>query len=326
MAPASPASVISPIAREHGQVDAHNPSVLKEAGNDAMRARDWKRGMHMFTVAIDMITDSSPPSDAAGWFALDVKSKGVLHVLCSNRSLAHLNLGDTSAATQDAEACCQARPGFAKGHQRLLAALAAAAAPLEERREACARGRRACPTSTELSDAQAALDAEAGVGPEEAIGAAEAAALAAQLASTRLIADDPSHGQHAIAAGDLGSALALGAYGEVKDLVEAERYLRIGAEGGDVGAQRNLGMLLLQSERAAEAATYLRLAHGQGDEEAGATLDALRREADGLREQAIFKLRALATNGDARARAMLEQFEAEGKAEANNNDTEGTLC
>ena len=99
MSPASPASVISPIAREHGQVDAHNPSVLKEAGNDAMRARDWKRGMHMFTVGIDMITDSSPPSDAAGWFALDVKSKGVLHLLCSNRSLAHLNLGDTSAAT-----------------------------------------------------------------------------------------------------------------------------------------------------------------------------------------------------------------------------------
>ena len=108
MSPASPASVISPIAREHGQVDAHNPSVLKEAGNDAMRARDWKRGMHMFTVGIDMITDSSPPSDAAGWFALDVKSKGVLHLLCSNRSLAHLNLGDTSAAIQDAEACCAA--------------------------------------------------------------------------------------------------------------------------------------------------------------------------------------------------------------------------
>ena len=68
----------------------------------------------MFTVGIDMITNSSPPSDAAGWFALDVKSKGLLHLLCSNRSLAHLNLGDTSAAIQDAEACCQARPGFAQ--------------------------------------------------------------------------------------------------------------------------------------------------------------------------------------------------------------------
>ena len=105
-----------------------------------------------------------------------------------------------------------------------------------------------------------------------------------------------------------------GAYGEVKDLVEAERYLRIGAEGGDVGAQRNLGMLLLQSERAAEAAGYLRMAHGQGDEEAGSTLDALRREADALREQAVFKLKALAANGDARAKAMLEQLEAESKA------------
>ena len=144
MSPASPASVISPIAREHGQVDAHNPSVLKEAGNDAMRARDWKRGMHMFTVGIDMITDSSPPRDAAGWFALDVKSKGVLHLLCSNRSLAHLSLGDTSATIQDggvlrgcnpmypscnpvyprlqpyvSQACCR-RPGFG-GHRALAA-------------------------------------------------------------------------------------------------------------------------------------------------------------------------------------------------------------
>ena len=312
--PRSPASVCSPIAREHGQVDAHNPSVLKEAGNDAMRSGDWKRGMHMFTLGIDMITGSEPPTDAAGWFALDVKSKGMLHLLCSNRALAHLNLGDTSAAAQDAESCCQARPGFAKGHHRLLAALTAAGAPLEDRREACARGRRACPTSSELSDAQVVLDEEAGVGPGEATGAAEAAALAAQLASTRLIADDPSHGQHAIAAGDLGSALALGAYGVSKDLDEAERYLRIGADGGDVGAQRNLGMLLLQSERAAEAAGYLRMAHGQGDEEAGSTLDALRREADALREQAVFKLKALAANGDARAKAMLEQLEAESKA------------
>ena len=112
---------------------------------------------------------------------------------------------------------------------------------MEERREACARGRRACPTSHELRDAQAQLDAEAGVDPAAATGAAEVAALAAQLAATRLIADDPAHGQNALAAGDLGSALALGAYGAPKDLAQAERYLRIGAAGGDVGAQRNLG-------------------------------------------------------------------------------------
>ena len=70
-------------------------------------------------------------------------------------------------------------------------------------------------------------------------------------------------------------------------------------------------MLLLQSERAGEAAEYLRMAHGQGDEDAGATLEDLRREADAAREQAVFKLKALAANGDARARAMLEQLEAE---------------
>ena len=48
-----------------------------------------------------------------------------------------------------------------------------------------------------------------------------------------------------MAATDLGSALAVGAFGLSKDLVEAERYLRIGIEGGDVSAQRNLGLMLL---------------------------------------------------------------------------------
>ena len=78
--------------------------------------------------------------------------------------------------------------------------------------------------------------------------------------------------------------------------------------------------LTLTLTRTRTLTRYLRLAHGQGDEEAGATLDELRREAEGLREKAVFKLRALAANGDARATAMLEQLEAEGKAE------QGTLC
>jgi TPR repeat protein len=51
-----------------------------------------------------------------------------------------------------------------------------------------------------------------------------------------------------MAATDLGSALAVGAFGLSKDLKEAERYLRIGIEGGDVSAQRNLGLVLLDIE------------------------------------------------------------------------------
>ena len=67
-------------------------------------------------------------------------------------------------------------------------------------------------------------------------------------------------------------------------------------------------MLLLESDRAAEAAEYLRQAADQGDEEAAATLLALGKEAEQKREQAVFKLRALASAGDERARAMLTEM------------------
>lgn len=290
-------------------MDASTPTALKEAGNDAVRVGDWQRAVHMFTLGIDMCVETSAePADGA-WYSLDKRSQGVLHLLCSNRSLAHLKLNDFEAAATDAEHCCQARPDFAKGHMRLLAALDATGAPLAERQAACTRGLRACPQSKELRDQRAALAAEMGRAPAEAVGADEAMACAVQLERTRCIADDPTHPQHALAAGDLGSALALGAHGVDKNLSEAERYLRLGADAGDAGAQRNLGFLLLEGERTAEAASYLRLAKEQGDEDAAAAVDRLVVEADEAHAQALFKLRALATKGDERAKAMLVELE-----------------
>ena len=138
--------------------------------------------------------------------------------------------------------------------------------------------------------------------------AADEAAISAQLAATRLIADDPTDARRPMAAGDLGSAYALGVHGVEKDLTRAEAYLRIGADGGDAGSQRNLAMLLLESERASEAAEWLRRAADQGDADAAATLDSLVAEAAQKREAALFKLRALASAGDERARAMLEEM------------------
>ena len=309
--PSSPSSVTSKIDAAHGQVDAQSPLTLKEAGNDAVRTGDFKRATHMFTLGIDMILGSFEPNGAGDWYALDAKSKGLLHLLCSNRSLSHLNLHDFAAAAEDAEHCCLARPDFAKGHLRLLAALKAAEAPVEERRRACGRGLRACPQSKDLLDAKASLDDESGAAPQDAAGEDEAAALAAQLQATKLIADDPMDPRCAMAAGDYGSALALGAHGVSVDMVEAERYLRLGAEGGDAGSARALGKLLLQQEKAGEAAEYLRVAAMAGDDEAAATLVELKQESDRQREEALFRLRAMASAGDERAKAMLEELAEE---------------
>ena len=322
----SPASVIhSKIDAKHGQVDAHSPSVLKEAGNDAARCGDWTRATHMYTLALDMIVKGKASDDAADWYALDCESKGLAHVLCSNRSLSHLNSNDFASAAEDAEHACLARPDFVKAHLRLLAALKAGDAPLEERRAACARGLRACPRAQELIDVKMQLDAEAGDEPcEVAEDAKESASTLAkerllreqQVAAAKLIADDESDRRRAMAAGDYGSALALGAHGVAKDLELAEHYLKIGADGGDAGACRNLGFLLLEtpgSERAAEAAEYLRKGAELGDERAAEALEALHKEANQKREAALFKLRALAANGDARAKEMLEELQEEGK-------------
>ncbi|KOO53018.1 hypothetical protein Ctob_015519 [Chrysochromulina tobinii] len=114
-----------------------------------------------------------------------------------------------------------------------------------------------------------------------------------------------------MAAGDVGSILAVGAYGLTKDVARAEEYLLIGAKGKDAASQRNLGLLYLELDRVPEAAEWLRAAADQGDEQALLTLDELGAEAKAKEKAALFKLRALASNDDARARTLLEQLEAE---------------
>ncbi len=302
-----------PVARidaAHGHVDAHSPSALKDAGSAALAAGDVARATHMYTLGIDLVLQSAakPPETAAEWFSIDTSSGGVLHALLSNRSLTLLKQGDATAAAADAEHCTCARPDWPKGHLRVLQALEACGASVEERSSACARALRACPGNAQLCHIKEALDAEKPAEEDED------AAVAEQLAATQRIADDPSDPRRPMAAGDVGSALAVGAFGLTKDVARAEEYLLIGARGKDAGAQRNLGLLYLELDRAPEAAEWLRAAADQGDESALLTLDQLGAEAKAKEEAALFKLQALATSGDARARTMLEQLEAERSA------------
>jgi TPR repeat protein len=299
--------MISKIDAAHGHVDAKSPTALKDAGSAALAAGDTVRATHMYTLGIDLALRGAakPPETAAEWFCIDASSGGVLHALLSNRSLTLLKQGDAAAAVADAEHCTYARPDWAKGWVRLLQALEACGVSLEERTSACARALRACPGSSQLRQIKETLDAQQPAVQDEA------ADVTAQLAATLRIADDPSDERRAMAAGDVGSILAVGAYGLTKDVARAEEYLLIGAKGKDAASQRNLGLLYLELDRVPEAAEWLRAAADQGDEQALLTLDELGAEAKAKEKAALFKLRALASNDDARARTLLEQLEAE---------------
>merc|ERR1712217_721335 len=122
------------------------------------------------------------------------------------------------------------------------------------------------------------------------------------------MADDPRDQRHTTAAADLGSILAVGAYGLEKDVQAAERYLRIACDHGDVVAQRHLGLLLLQNDRPAEAAEELGKAASMGDEEATETLNRLVYEVREQEAAARRKLVSLAEEGDPRAMEMLKEF------------------
>lgn len=245
------------------------------------------------------------------WLDLERASKGVLHALLSNRSLAYFKQNDFAAATADAERCCAAAPGFAKGHLRLVAALEGGEehtkAPLKERRAAVVRGMRACPNNPALETAMDKLVVEAGPLNAQFL-AEDALHLKEQMEETRRIANDVTDKRHAIAAGDLGSAYAVGAHGVEQDVVEAERYLKMGAAAGDPASSRQLGLLLLELERPEEAAEALKVAAELGDQEAAVSLRKLAIEADKKQEQLMGQLKARASAGDPRARAMLQQF------------------
>lgn len=197
-----------------------------------------------------------------------------------------------------------AAPDFAKGHLRLLAALAGLSPPasVADRQAACQRALRACPASPQLQQAMEELEVLAGgkaAAPED---------LSVALATTRTCADDATDPRRFMAAGDLGSAYAVGAYGLEKDVSLAERYLSRGADGGDAASARNLGMLMLELGRPEEGAEALRRAALDGDEQAAATLAELDGEAREALAKARFQLEALASKGDSRARAMLDEL------------------
>lgn len=329
------------------EFDGANPEKLKEQGNAALKT-DVQLATRLYTLGIDLALGGSNvprPTTSAAWYAAEQRAEptGVLHKLLSNRSLAHRRAGDADAAIDDARACCACAPGFAKGHLRLLAALTAAGVPRETIRRTAARALLACPTDAALRakvdtierDAAtaasltpgAAARASAAAGPSSAAAASSSKTQRAvsfeedgapsRLAETRRVADDASDPRRAMAAADLGAALAVGAHGVAKDGAEAERYLRVGVEGGDAVAHRHLALLLLDQGRAgrsgaaSEAAGLLRVAADRGDDEAKEILAALGAEAKQQAEHARFRLEALATTGDPRAIEILNQLREE---------------
>lgn len=69
------------------------------------------------------------------------------------------------------------------------------------------------------------------------------------LDATMKAANNNKDPRYVIACADLGASYACGAYGLRKDVELAEKYLLVGAEGGDVTARRNLGLLLLELKK-----------------------------------------------------------------------------
>lgn len=300
----------TPIHAAHG-LDGALPTTapaLKALANDAIKAGLYKKSIHLFTLAIDLVTRGMPRNGDGvatpeALSACDTACDGELSKLLSNRSFAFLKSGDRASAIEDGESCVAANPTFEKGHMRLVLSLDDPARQLA----ACQRGLIAVPFGTLLlaKEKQLIDDAQA---IATAAGSAPLPPAADILSATRAAADDPSHPQQLVAAADLGAALAVGAYGVAKDVVAAERYLRKAAAGGEVNAQRNLGLLLLDGGDAPdEAARHLETAARAGDEQAAAVLVQMGTEAHERAIELRQRLVAMAASGDARATECLRE-------------------
>eukprot|EP00747_Dinoflagellata_sp_TGD_P165227 gnl/TRDRNA2_/TRDRNA2_186234_c0_seq1.p1 gnl/TRDRNA2_/TRDRNA2_186234_c0~~gnl/TRDRNA2_/TRDRNA2_186234_c0_seq1.p1 ORF type:complete len:319 (+),score=88.78 gnl/TRDRNA2_/TRDRNA2_186234_c0_seq1:106-1062(+) len=312
----------TPMQGPKGELLPGSAAELRALANEAMGRGEDKRAAHLYTLAIDLLArgmkrDKDGRAAAEDLFRLNKSCDGELAKLLSNRSLAHLKQGDAAGAVEDADACTKAEPTFDKGHMRLVAALESEGATLLRQLEACDVGLAVCPNSELLRSRRerlakaVATQRAAGSGAEEHnAGHAEESAQLSAIEQTRRLADMPSDPRRAMAAADLGSALAVGAFGLKKNLQEAERYLRIGSEGGDVTAQRNLGMLLLEMDRGAEAAEELSGAADAGDEQAAEALQQLLVESRVQEMEARMKLEQMAAAGDPRAIEMLREFPA----------------
>ena len=158
--------------------------------------------------------------------------------------------------------------------------------------------------------AREALVKESTVEQVMAIEAAEFQVLKEQMDVVKTIADDATDTRRVVAAGDYGSALALGAHGLEKNETLAEVYLKIASDGGDSASAKNYGHLLLSLKRAGEASEQFARAANLGDTEAADILRSLSSEADQKRDEAMNKLRQLADSGNERAIEMLKQFQS----------------
>ena len=238
--------MVTKIDPAHGSYHAESPAAFKDAGNAALKT-DVVRATHLYTLGIDMAVEGADMAglDQAELYRLDEASGGALHALLSNRSFAHLEQGDSAAAVDDAALCCLARPDFAKGHMRLLAALQANGASNAERRSACAWAARADVVCAQAGASQLERE-KTGNAREEASAQATMsdAEAAAGIALTRRVADDratPAPWPPAIS-----DRLALGAHG-------CRRCRRGGApwRAAATRRRRNLGLLLRSSTRRA---------------------------------------------------------------------------
>lgn len=307
----------APIETAGGQVLQGSPESLRDQANQALKDGDVKKATHLYTRAIhllakDMPRDENGVAADADLLALNESSKGLLAKLLSNRSMTYLKQGDTEGAIEDAETCTRAEPSFEKGQLRLAVALEAANAPLQRQLEACERGIESCPTSQVLVQRKwklkKSIAEQVGAGKPQDSDGGRGDSQEARLRDAYRVADDEAHPRRHEAAADLGNILAEGAFGLQRDAKRAEHYLRIGAKGGEVAAQRHLGLLLLREGRPVEAAKELNEAAAAGDEQAAGALQQLMAEVREKEAQARSKLEEMAEAGDNHAREMLQEL------------------
>lgn len=104
---------------------------LREAGNKAFKAKNWKEADQCYSKAIAII-ESVEKADCEG--IKDALEKCEAHKLYSNRSAARLKLGQKDAALADAVEGCRRKPKWTKIYHRQALALLA----LGRAKDACA--------------------------------------------------------------------------------------------------------------------------------------------------------------------------------------------
>lgn len=310
----------TPLAADcKGKIISGKTEELHASAKEAVKAGNKEKAGHFYTMAIDTLAkgvkiDKNGQASDADLLALDKSSDGLLSELLCGRSHVYLLQGDVAAAVEDAETCTRAAPNYEKGHLRLAVTYESAGVSIAKQLEACERGIENCSASEVLVKRKWRLKkalAESGVASETKKSAADAEDKSVApwtIEQTRQLADDASDPRRTMAAVDLGRALAAGAHGLKKDLNAAASYLRLGVEGGDVSAQRDLGVLLIEMGQPAEGAEELRVAAEAGDEEAAGILQQLAAEANEQQKEARAKLEKFAAMGDPRAIKMLEEL------------------